>query len=61
PQLGAWASKFLKKLSPTLPSFVKVGNSGKTLGAGFFEGRYGALPIGSPKEGLQYGSRHKSI
>lgn len=61
PHLGAWSAKYLKKIAPTLPSFVKIGGGGGTLGAGFFEGRYGALPIGDPKAGLQFGQKHNTL
>ena len=61
PQLGSWASKYLKRLSPNLPSFVKIGGGGGSLGAGFFEGRYGALPVGNAQTGLQYATKHESV
>ncbi|NQZ57951.1 MAG: DUF1501 domain-containing protein, partial [Lentisphaeraceae bacterium] len=60
PELGAWCSKYLPKINPTLPSFVKIGGSA-TSGAGYFDGKYGALPIGDPKSGLQNGSRHRWV
>ena len=61
PELGAWASKYLEKTSPTLPAFVKVGARGSSLGAGFFAGKYGALPIGDPLSGLQHSAKHSSV
>ena len=61
PEMGAWVSKLGGKISDTLPSFVKVGGGGKTLGGGFFEASYAALPIGDPEAGLQYSKRHKTV
>lgn len=61
PELGAWASKLGGKISKTLPSFVKVGGGGRSLGGGYFESSYAALPVGDPKAGLQYSARHRSV
>ena len=61
PHMGAWVSKMLGSNSKTLPAYVKVGRGGNSLGAGFFSGKYGALPIGDPKLGLQYSTLHKSV
>lgn len=54
PSMGAWASKFLGKINPTLPSNVKIGGNSSGLGAGFLETKYAALPIGDPEAGLQH-------
>ena len=61
PEMGAWVSKLGGTLSKTLPSFVKVGGGGRSLGGGFFEPSYAALPVGDPKAGLQYSKRHKTV
>lgn len=60
PELGAWVSKHKKRGSKTLPSFVKISGSASS-GAGFFDGKYGALPIGEPESGLKYSSRFKNV
>jgi hypothetical protein len=61
PEMGAWVSKLGSKISKTLPSFVKVGGGGKTLGGGFFEASHAALPVGDPTSGLEYSKRHRSV
>ena len=61
PHLGAWVSKLSPKKSKTLPGFVKIGGGGRTLGGGFFEPKYAALPIGDAKSGLQYSKRHRTV
>lgn len=61
PELGAWASKLGGKISKTLPSFVKVGGGGRSLGGGYFEPSFAALPVGDPKAGLQYSTRHRTV
>ena len=52
PHLGAWSSKFLPSLSGDIPPFIKV-NPNSGMGRGYFEAKYGALPIGDPALGLQ--------
>ena len=54
PSMGAWASKFLGKINPTLPANIKIGGNSSGLGAGFLESKYSALPIGDPEAGLQH-------
>ena len=61
PHLGAWVSKFLPSMSQNLPSYVKINKHSGSLGAGYFEGKHGALPIGKAIAGLQYATRHKSV
>lgn len=61
PEMGAWVTKLGGKISKTLPSFVKVGGGGRSLGGGFFEPSYAALPVGDPKSGLQYSTRHRTV
>ena len=61
PDMGAWVTKLGGKISDTLPAFVKVGGGGGSLGGGFFEPKYAALPVGDPKAGLQYSKRHRTV
>lgn len=56
PDMGAWASRFLGKINPSLPANVKIGGNSSGLGAGFLESEFAALPIGDPEAGLQYSS-----
>lgn len=60
PHLGAWVSKIMTKESDAIPNFINV-NTGGEGSSGFFAGRYGALPILNPNEGIQYISRHKQV
>ncbi|MEM0968147.1 MAG: DUF1501 domain-containing protein [Verrucomicrobiota bacterium] len=51
PEIGAWMSKHCEHRSGDIPPFIKMGaKSG--LGAGFFPGKYGALPIPDPSKGV---------
>jgi len=61
PDMGAWVTKLSGRISETLPPFVKVGGGGRSLGGGFFEPRYAALPVGDPNSGLQYSKRHSTV
>ena len=61
PDLGAWSSRMLKSPKRSLPSNVKIGGSSSGLGAGYFESKYSALPIGDPEAGLQYSQLHKDV
>ncbi|MEM0968149.1 MAG: DUF1501 domain-containing protein, partial [Verrucomicrobiota bacterium] len=54
PDLGAWVSNLGERRSGALPPFVKIGGSHGGLGAVFFPGRYGALPIADPERGAQF-------
>lgn len=51
PELGAWISKYGVRRSGDIPPFIKV-DSRSGLGAGFFPGKYGALPIPDPSQGI---------
>ncbi|MEM7783114.1 MAG: DUF1501 domain-containing protein [Planctomycetota bacterium] len=53
PDMGAWTSRFLGKINPSLPANVKIGGS-SGLGAGFLESEFAALPIGNANDGLQH-------
>ncbi len=57
PHLGAWAARLKGRANPTLPANVKVGRGGNSLGGGFLETKYAALPIGDPAAGLQDSKR----
>ena len=59
PDMGAWAALHLGKANPSLPANVKIGN--RSPGNGFLEANYGAVPIGSPTDGLQYSTLPKSV
>lgn len=59
PDLGAWSALRLGKGESSLPVNVKIGNSAP--GNGFLEASYGAVPIGSPNEGLQHSTLPKSV
>ncbi|MEO0417040.1 MAG: DUF1501 domain-containing protein, partial [Verrucomicrobiota bacterium] len=61
PELGAWMSKFSEHRSGDIPSFIKMGAKGGGLGAGFFPGKYGALPIPNPAEGVSNSSLPKGV
>jgi hypothetical protein len=61
PDMGAWASYFLGKKNPMLPSNVKIGGNSSGLGGGFLEAKYAALPIGDPEKGLEYSSLPNGI
>ena len=61
PDLGAWSSRMLKSPNRSLPSNVKIGGSSSGLGAGYFESKYSALPIGDPEAGLQYSQLYKDV
>ena len=61
PHLGAWVARMQGKHNPTLPAYVKIGRGGNTLGGGFFESKYAALPIGDPEAGLQNSVRDSGL
>ena len=60
PHLGAYGARLLGKHNRNLPSYVKIGR-GDTLGGGFLEAKYAALPIGDPEAGLQYTKRPAGV
>ena len=60
PELGAWISKYAERRSGDIPPFIKLGaKSG--LGAGFFPGKYGALPIPDPSGGISNSRRPADV
>lgn len=60
PELGAWISKYGERRSGDIPPFIKLGaKSG--LGAGFFPGEYGALPIPDPSRGITNSKLPKGV
>jgi uncharacterized protein (DUF1501 family) len=61
PELGAWLAKYMPPKRASLPSFVKIGGGRPSLGSGFFDGKYGALPIGDPMSGLKFSQRHTTV
>jgi len=60
PELGAWVNRFKTDPLDSLPNFVSV-NSRRSGTAGFFPGKYAALPVVDPRQGIRYSSRHKTI
>ena len=60
PHLGAWVSRMLTKESDAIPNFVNI-NVGGDGSAGFFPGRYGALPVLDPSEGIRYIKKHQKV
>ena len=51
----------LERSNRTLPTNVKIGGSSSGLGAGYFESKHAALPIGDPEAGLQNSQLHKNV
>ena len=51
----------LERSNPTLPANVKIGGSSSGLGAGYFESKHAALPVGDPEAGLQYSQLYKGV
>ena len=60
PELGAWVNRFKTTAGDSLPNFVAV-NSRRSGTAGFFPGKYAALPVVDPGQGIQYSERHDGI
>lgn len=60
PHLGSWVSKNLTKDSDAIPNFINV-NTGGEGSSGFFPGKYAALPILDPDEGIRFIGRHKNV
>ena len=60
PHLGSWISKSLTKDSDSIPNFINI-NTGGEGSAGFFPGKYAALPILNPDEGIRFIDRHKQV
>ena len=53
PSLGSWITKMRGNVNPTLPANVKINGGSDVLGAGYFEKKYGPLPLGNPSAGIQ--------
>ena len=53
PTLGSWITKMRGNLNPTLPANVRINGGSNILGAGYFEKKYGPLPLGNPSAGIQ--------
>jgi hypothetical protein len=53
PSMGAWASSFLGKATPSLPDSVSINASNQHPGAGFFPPSLSPVPITDPEVGLQ--------
>lgn len=53
PTLGSWITKMRGNSNPTLPANVRVNGGSNILGAGYFEKKYGPLPLGDPSAGIQ--------
>lgn len=60
PELGAWVNRFKSGATDTLPNFVSI-NSRRGGTAGFFPGKYAALPVVDPNAGINYSSRHDGV
>ncbi len=60
PEIGAWMSKHCEHRSGDIPPFIKMGARGG-LGAGFFPGKYGALPIPDPSKGVSNSSLPQGV
>jgi hypothetical protein len=53
PTLGSWITKTRGNINPTLPANVRINGGSNILGAGYFEKKYGPLPLGNPSAGIQ--------
>ncbi len=53
PTLGSWITKMRGNSNPTLPANVRINGGSNILGAGYFEKKYGPLPLGNPSAGIQ--------
>jgi hypothetical protein len=60
PELGSWVSKTLSKDDDAIPNYVCINGSSEG-SAGFFPGRYAALPVLDPKSGIEFIQRHKKV
>ena len=61
PDMGAWSSRMREKSNLNLPGNVKIGAGSSSLGAGYFESEFSALPIGDPEVGLQYSQLFRGV
>lgn len=53
PSSGSWVSRLAGENEGSIPPFVLIGNSNNHPGSGFFEPKYGPLPVGDPQKGLR--------
>ncbi|MCM8538800.1 MAG: DUF1501 domain-containing protein [Lentisphaeraceae bacterium] len=60
PYMGSWVNRMAGNTKGTLPPNVMI-RPGGTLGAGWMPGKYAALPVDNPKEGVKYSSRHRKV
>ena len=60
PYLGSWVNRMAGNVHGTLPANVMI-RPGGTLGAGWMPGKYAALPVDNPKEGVKYSKRHRKV
>ena len=60
PHMGSWVNYLAGNVHGTLPANVKIFPK-KTLGSGWMPGKFSALPIGKPSEGVKYSSRHRNV
>jgi hypothetical protein len=61
PSLGSWITKARGNLNPTLPANIRVNGGSNILGAGYFEKKYGPLPLGNPSAGIQNVKKAKYV
>ncbi len=61
PSSGAWVSRLAKAEGRDMPPFVLIGGGNQHPGAGFFEPRYGPLPVGDPTKGLRNSTLRKGV
>lgn len=60
PEFGAWVNKELSTPKDSLPNFVQI-NQGREATAGFFPGKYAALTVLDPSDGIKYSQTHKTV
>tara|TARA_B100000941_G_scaffold290538_1_gene272882 strand:+ start:1334 stop:2602 length:1269 start_codon:yes stop_codon:yes gene_type:complete len=53
PTLGSWITKMRGNSNSSLPANVRINGGSNILGAGYFEKKYGPLPLGNPSAGIQ--------
>ena len=61
PSMGSWISKKCDKLNNNLPDNVKINGGSGIIGAGYFESKYGPLPLGNPNAGIQNIEKSKYV
>ena len=60
PELGAWVNKRLTTEQDSLPNFVSIGK-GSAGTAGFFPGKWAALPVKDTSTGIDFVSRNSAV